>query len=86
MAKKSASPVVTAYTGLWWPCPANPVKHKKRPVAVPIEHKNKFFIRCRCTTVVFFAKDWHVKIGMTEGQARAAGLDIPVDLLTLDGS
>ncbi len=71
----------TVYTGLYWACPANPVKHKLRPTAVPIQRKNKHYIRCGCGTITFFSKDWKDSIGLTDRQCAALGLDIPESVI-----
>lgn len=81
MAKGDVRKVETRYTGLWWACPANPVKHPGQPVVVPIEVKNKHFIACSCGNTNFFPRDWKSNIGMTAEQARAAGYHVPQVIL-----
>lgn len=65
-------------TGLYWPCSFNNPAHKDMPLALPIMRGQQFcFTRCGgCGANLFFPGAWPVTHGLTEDQARAAGLTI----------
>lgn len=60
-------------TGLYWPCPFNPVRHPQK-LALPIMRgAQRCFIRCQCTGNLFMPVDWDPREGMTHPEAGRQG-------------
>lgn len=61
-------------TGLYWPCPFNPLKHPQ-PLGIPVMRgANRFFMRCQCGGNTFMPPDWTEQTGLTAETAGRMGL------------